>query len=128
MDAEVGPEVPVIPSQAGAPGIDDGGAGTVADTDHRASRLLVVTNPSGLHARPAALFVRTAAEFRSAIRVRNATRGGPGVNAKGILGILTISVSNGHEIEISAQGEDQDAALDSLVALVESGIGEAPAG
>jgi phosphotransferase system HPr (HPr) family protein len=75
----------------------------------------------------AALFVRTAAEFRSAIRVRNATRGGAGVNAKGILGILTIGVSSGHEIEISAQGEEQDAAVVSRVALVEGGWGEAPA-
>jgi phosphotransferase system HPr (HPr) family protein len=125
MDAEIGPDLPVVPSQAGPPGIDGGGSG--ADTES-ASRLLVVTNPSGLHARPAALFVRTAAEFRSVIRVRNATRGGAGVNAKGILGILTIGVSSGHEIEISAEGEDQDAALESLVALVESGMGEAPAG
>jgi phosphotransferase system HPr (HPr) family protein len=124
MDAEVGPDVPVVPGRARAPGTDEGESG--ADTES-ASRLLVVTNPSGLHARPAALFVRTAAEFRSAIRVRNATRGGAGVNAKGILGILTIGVSNGHEIEISAEGEDQDAALERLVALVESGLGETPA-
>ena len=117
----------MVGDKAGMPPVEAGGGSSFADADRPASRRLVVTNPSGLHARPAALFVQTAARFRSAIRVSNATRGGTGVNAKGILGVLTIGVSSGHEIEISAHGEDQDAALDSLVALVEGGIGEAPA-
>jgi phosphotransferase system HPr (HPr) family protein len=85
---------------------------------------LQVRNTSGLHARPAALFVRTAGGFASDISVRNVTRGGDPVNAKSILAVLTLGVSSGHEIEIAARGGDAEAAIDGLRALVESGIGE----
>jgi phosphotransferase system HPr (HPr) family protein len=85
---------------------------------------LIVTNPSGLHARPAALFVRTAGSFGSQIRLSNTTRGtGPG-DAKSILTVLGLGVSSGHEIELAAEGDDASAALDALRELVESGIGE----
>jgi phosphotransferase system HPr (HPr) family protein len=85
---------------------------------------LTVRNPSGLHARPAALFVRTAGAFRSQIRLTNTSRGtGPG-DAKSILAVLGLGVSSGHEIELVADGDDAQAALDALRELVESGIGE----
>ena len=86
---------------------------------------LVVHNPSGLHARPAALFVQTAAAFRSRITVRNVTRAGQPTDAKSILGVLALGVASGHRIEIAADGADADAALAALVSLVEAGIGEA---
>jgi phosphotransferase system HPr (HPr) family protein len=85
---------------------------------------LVVRNASGLHARPAALFVRTAGQFAADVRVRSVTRDAGPVNAKSILAIMTLGVSAGHEIEITASGSDAEEALAGLRTLVESGIGE----
>ena len=85
---------------------------------------LTVTNPSGLHARPAALFVRTAGSFGSQIRLTNTSRGAGPSDAKSILAVLGLGVSSGHEIELVAEGDDAQAALDALRELVESGIGE----
>jgi Phosphotransferase System HPr (HPr) Family len=85
---------------------------------------LTLTNAVGLHARPAALFVQTAARFRSNITVRNLTRGTPPVNAKAILAVLTLGAEHGHEIEIVAEGPDEEEAIAALQALVESRFGE----
>jgi len=92
------------------------------------SRTIEVRNPSGLHARPAALFVRTAAGYRSAIRVRNTTRTGVPVDAKSILGVLGLGVSKGHVLELIAEGDDEGAAIAGLTDLIVSGIGESPEG
>lgn len=86
--------------------------------------MIEVRNPSGLHARPAALFVRTAAGYRSEIRVRNTTRTVGPSNAKSILGILGLGVSKGHVLELIADGDDEDVAIAGLRDLIESGIGE----
>ena len=88
------------------------------------SLAIEVRNPSGLHARPAALFVRTAASYRSTIRVRNTTRSGEPVDAKSILSVLGIGVSKGHVLELIADGDDEGAAIAGLLDLIESGIGE----
>ena len=85
---------------------------------------IVVRNPSGLHARPATLFTQGAARFASRITVENLDRGKGPVDAKSILFLLTAGVSGGHRIRLSAEGEDEDAAIDALVALIESGLGE----
>ena len=85
---------------------------------------LVVHNRSGLHARPAATFVRTAAGFRSSITIRNASRNGTVVDAKSILGVLGLGVSPGHRIVVTVEGEDEDVAIVALTDLVVSGIGE----
>jgi phosphotransferase system HPr (HPr) family protein len=85
---------------------------------------LTINNPSGLHARPAALFVRTAGAFASRISLANVSRGtGPG-DAKSILAVLGLGVSSGHEVELTAEGDDADEAIRALRELVESGIGE----
>ena len=88
---------------------------------------LEVRNSAGLHARPAALFVRTAAGFRSKLRVRNVLRQSPHVDAKSILGVLGLGVGHGGRIELIADGDDESQALESLRQLVESGLGEAQA-
>ncbi|MCS6964596.1 HPr family phosphocarrier protein [Thermoflexus sp.] len=85
---------------------------------------LTLTNAVGLHARPAALFVQTAARFRSNITVRNVTRGTPPVNAKAILAVLTLGAERGHVIEIIAEGPDEADAIITLKTLVESRFGE----
>lgn len=85
---------------------------------------LTVRNPSGLHARPAAMFVRGAGGFGSTIRITNATRGTGPADAKSILAVLGLGVSAGHEIELTADGPDAEAAIAALQALVDGGLGE----
>ena len=87
---------------------------------------VVVRNPSGLHARPAALFVRTAGQFGSKITVGNPATGKGPVDAKSILSVLTLGVSSGTEIEVAADGDDAEAALAAIREAVESGLGEDP--
>ena len=83
-----------------------------------------VNHPVGLHARPAAEFVKTAAKFQSEIQVQNLTSNGSPVNAKSILSVLTLGVNQGHEIQIDAEGEDAELALTSLTDLINENFGE----
>ncbi len=82
---------------------------------------LTVQHPSGLHARPASVFVKTANQFKSDIRV---AFGEKDVNAKSILSILTLGANQGANITIKAEGEDSDQALIALTELIESNFGE----
>ncbi len=81
---------------------------------------ITVTDPVGLHARPAALFVKTCNRFAASIRIRNASEQGKWVNAKSILSLLTAGVKQNDRIEIEASGDDEDAALTGLQSLVSS--------
>lgn len=90
----------------------------------KAETNLVVKNEVGLHARPAALFVKTANKFQSKIMVRNLTRDGKAVPAKSILGILTLAVLCNHEIYVEAEGPDAEAAVAALKHLVELDFAE----
>ena len=85
---------------------------------------LVIGNPSGLHARPATLFTEAATGFASKITVENLTRGKGPVDAKSTLMLLTAGVSRDHKIRLVAEGPDEIAAIDALVHLVASGLGE----
>ena len=83
-----------------------------------------ITNEHGLHARPAALFVQTAARFSSNVRLRNLSKPGREVNAKSIMEVLTAGVDRGASIELLADGADAAAAVATLRELVQSGLGE----
>lgn len=83
-----------------------------------------VSHPAGLHARPAALFVQTANKFSSEILVQNLTENDEVANAKSILSILTLGVMQDHEIEISANGDDAEEAVEALKSLIEDNFGE----
>jgi phosphocarrier protein len=85
----------------------------------------MVRNPSGIHARPGALFVRTAAGFGSRITLENVDRGGAPVDAKSILSVMQAAVGRGQTVRLTADGDDEDAAIDALVALIQGGLGEA---
>ena len=85
---------------------------------------LNVRNPSGLHARPAATFVRAACSFRSDIRIENLTTSSAPVTAKSIIGVLGLGVECGHTIRIVLDGDDQTLASEALRSLVEGGLGE----
>lgn len=89
-----------------------------------ASINVTVKNEVGLHARPAAMFVKKASSFKSKVMVENVTRATAPVNAKSILSVLSIGVLKDHEIRIQAEGEDEDSAIKSLVELIESDFGE----
>ena len=83
-----------------------------------------MTNKVGLHARPASFFVKTAGQFRADIRVRNLTRASDWVTAKSILRVLALGVQQNHEIEVSAEGEDAQLAIDAITSLIQSNFGE----
>lgn len=83
-----------------------------------------VHNASGLHARPAATFVKASAAFRSQVRIENLTRGSGPVNAKSLLAVLGSGVERGHRIRISVDGEDEEAAAEALRTLAANGFGE----
>ena len=86
---------------------------------------LTITHPAGLHARPAALFVRTAASFDSAVRLTNLTRNPDReADAKSILGLMTLGVEHDHDILVRADGPDEDTAIDALRSLVERDFDE----
>lgn len=85
---------------------------------------LVLRNPSGLHARPATLFTEAAGRFASKVTVENISRGKGPVDAKSMLLLLTAGVSRDHRIRLVTDGPDEDAAIDALVGLLESGLGE----
>jgi len=82
---------------------------------------LVVHHEVGLHARPAAVFVKTAKGFVSDISVAKEDRE---VNAKSILSILTLGVNQGAEITIKAEGEDEQEAVRALQELVVSNFAQ----
>ncbi len=85
---------------------------------------LTVNHSAGLHARPAALFVKLAASFPCTITLRNLTKQKPPANAKSALSVLTQAVNQGQQITIEAEGDSADAALAALKELVESNFGE----
>lgn len=80
-----------------------------------------ITNPTGLHARPAALFVQTAGKFTSNVWIKSGTKR---VNAKSIMGLISLAVSQGSEVLIGAEGEDEEVAVKELIDLITSGFGE----
>jgi len=82
--------------------------------------MVKVINEVGLHARPAALFIAKTASFKSDIRIQNTTKPGKWVNAKSVLGVLTLGVEKDHEIEITAEGEDEVEAVRQIIALIEN--------
>ena len=82
---------------------------------------VVVKNKVGLHARPATFFIQKANEYRSTIWVEKEERR---VNAKSLLGVLSLGIIGGSNIRIVADGSDENEAVNALVALLESGLEE----
>ncbi len=80
-----------------------------------------VENQVGLHARPATFFIQKANEFKSSIWVEKEERR---VNAKSLLGVLSLGIMGGTDIRIIADGAEEQNAVDSLVKLVETGFNE----
>ncbi len=82
---------------------------------------VMVQNQVGLHARPATFFIQKANEFKSSIWVEKEERR---VNAKSLLGVLSLGIVGGTDIRIIADGADEQEAVEALVALVQSGFAD----
>ncbi|TDE08928.1 HPr family phosphocarrier protein [Jiangella asiatica] len=85
-------------------------------------RTAVVASKAGLHARPAAVFVKAAAEQPTKVTIRKPD--GDPVDAASILSIMTLGVEQGDEVVLSADGDKADQALDALVSLLERDLDE----
>ena len=82
---------------------------------------VMVENQVGLHARPATFFIQKANEYKSSIWVEKEERR---VNAKSLLGVLSLGILGGTSIRIIADGTDEQTAVDGLVKLINSGFNE----
>jgi phosphotransferase system HPr (HPr) family protein len=85
------------------------------------SKTVTLINACGLHARPASTFAKAAAGHACAVSI---AKGDREVNAKSVLSVLTLDCHQGDELTIITAGEGEDTALDELVTLIESGIGD----
>ena len=85
----------------------------------RITRVIVIRNSQGLHARPADMFARLARQFQSRIEL---VREGRRVEASSIMDLLTLGAAQGTELILEAEGDDAQEAVDALVRLVESGF------
>lgn len=85
------------------------------------SKSVIVLNQVGLHAKTATLFIQKANEFKAAIWVEKDARR---VNAKSLLGVLSLGITRGTEITLSAEGTDEAEALSVLTSLISSGVSE----
>ena len=84
-------------------------------------RDVTITNNIGLHARPATFFIQKANSFKSSIWIEKDDRK---VNAKSLLGVLSMGIAQGMTITLVADGQDENMAIDALVALVNTGFAE----
>ena len=71
----------------------------------------VITDPEGIHARPAGLLVKAAAGFKSDIKIE---KDGKAANAKTIVGVMGLGVKKDMEVKVTAEGEDEDQAVETL--------------
>ncbi|MDD4692321.1 HPr family phosphocarrier protein [Eubacterium aggregans] len=83
----------------------------------------IIINKTGLHARPASEFTKQATGFQSDITIVNLDSGKEG-NAKSIIAVMAMALSKDTKIQIRAEGEDQEAAVEALVTLIDGGFGE----
>ena len=82
---------------------------------------VTISNKLGLHARASAKLTKTASAFRSEVFI---SRGDRRVNAKSIMGVMMLAAGLGADVEIDAAGDDEQTAIDALVALINDKFGE----
>jgi phosphocarrier protein HPr len=87
----------------------------------RLERTFTIVNSLGMHARPAAMVVQTANKFRSDVLFE---KDGLQINAKSIMGVLTLAAGKGSTVVVVCEGEDAEGALAVLAKIFESGFGE----
>lgn len=92
-----------------------------AESAHRAEKEIVISNRNGLHARPAAMFVKISSRYRSDVWVE---KDGERVNGKSIMGLMMLAAGKGSKLLLIAEGQDCDKVIHELTALIESRFGE----
>ena len=86
------------------------------------SQKVKIKNPTGLHLRPAGVLCKSAIEYSSVVTFKY---GGENIaNAKSVLSVLGACIKSGDEIELICEGEDEEKALQEMIALIDSGLGE----
>jgi len=85
------------------------------------ARPVTIVNKLGLHARAATRLVNCASGFKAEVRL---VRGARAVNAKSIMGVLTLAAATGAELVVEADGPDEDAAVEAIAALIDDRFGE----
>ena len=85
------------------------------------SRDIVITNTVGLHASPASFFIQKANTYKASIWIE---RGDRKVNAKSLLGVLSLGIARDMTVTLIAEGADEDAAISGLAELIDSGFPE----
>ena len=84
-------------------------------------RTVQVVNEAGIHARPAAEIVKTAARFKADVII---VKDGLDVNAKSIMGVMMLAAECGSTVLLKAEGEDAQAAIDAIAGVIDAGFGE----
>ncbi|MCD6417946.1 HPr family phosphocarrier protein [bacterium] len=84
-------------------------------------REVTVVNQLGLHARPAVLLVKTASQFSSDVKL---SKDDIEVNAKSIMGVLILAAEKGSKVKVSAEGPDEEDAVEAIAKLFADGFGE----
>ena len=92
-----------------------------AERDRKIEKDISITNRLGLHARPAAMFVRIASRYRSEIWV---SKDEEVVNGKSIMGLMMLAAGQGSKLHIRCEGPDADKAMEDLEALIKAGFNE----
>ncbi len=87
----------------------------------RIERTFTIVNSLGLHARPAAMLVQAANRFQSEVQLE---KDGTQINAKSIMGVLTLAASKGSTILLVCEGDDASQAMEAIAKVIESGFGE----
>lgn len=85
------------------------------------SETITITNPTGLHMRPAGLFASTMGKFKSNVTIKG---NGKEINGKSPMAIMAGGIGTGTEVEIIVEGEDEQEALKEAIDLIKSGLGE----
>ena len=105
---------PTTSTASAAPSV---AAGSVVGT-------FTIRNEHGLHARPSAILVNEVKKFTSKITVENLTRGGASVNAKSLMKIVALGVTQGHRLRFVAEGDDAQVAMEAIGNVIAAGLGE----
>lgn len=92
-----------------------------AERVQKVEKDISITNRLGLHARPAAMFVRIASRYRSDVWV---SKEGEDVNGKSIMGLMMLAAGQGSKLRIRCEGPDADKAMEELEALIKAGFNE----
>lgn len=79
----------------------------------------IITDPNGMHARPAGALVKATGAFASKVTIE---KGGKSADAKRIMGVMTLGIKNGEEVKVTIEGEDEEAAAAEIEAFMKANL------